>query len=313
MQNAILKERTKELIMKSLLKWTWLVVGSLLPGGCAMAATEPPKTEPDPKPKLIMLGTGAGNPSMIRNNSCTWLNTRHGAYLIDAGGPVAASIIRKKLDFNLIRAVFITHMHEDHFGGLTGFLKNRMVKYGPFTKKSLWKGYWPEVWLPDPDAPEAFDRLMAIQFRGEQRDRIKYRVIKPGLFYDDGFLKVTAIPNRHMPWKGQFLPSYSFLMEFEGRKLLFTGDLTADFSDFPVEAAKDADLVVCEFTHYHFYERKKPEALQKIRPGMLLFNHVAGKNEAYFPELAKQLNYPAAVAKDGDEFEIPDRKGNGAK
>ncbi len=239
---------------------------------------------------------------MDRNNTCTWLDTRHGAYLIDAGGPVTASIIRKGLDFNLIRAVFVTHMHEDHFGGLTSFLKNRMVPYGPYNLAPRWRGFWPEVWLPDPDAPEAFDRLMAIQFRGTQRDRIKYRVIEPGRFYDDGFLKVTAIPNRHFEWKGQYLPSYCFLMEFEGKKLLCTGDLSEDFSDFPVEAAKDADLVLCEFTH--FDPEKCRDLLAGIRPGKLVFNHVAKKNEDYFPELAKQLNYPAAVAKDGDEFDF---------
>ena len=50
--------------------------------------------------ELITLGTGGGNPSMTRNNTCTWLNTRNGAYLIDAGGPVSAAIRRKKLNFN---------------------------------------------------------------------------------------------------------------------------------------------------------------------------------------------------------------------
>ena len=259
-------------------------------------------TESDRTAELITLGTGGGNPSMTRNNSCTWLNTRHGAYLIDAGGPVAASIIRKKLDFNLIRAVFITHMHEDHFGGLTSFLKNRMVPYGPYNLAPHWRGFWPEVWLPDPDAPEAFDRLMAVQFRGTQRDRIKYRVIEPGVFFDDGFLKVTAIPNRHFEWKGQYLPSYCFLMEFDEKKLLCTGDLAADFSDFPAEAAKDADLVLCEFTH--FDPEKCRDLLAGIRPGKLVFNHVAKRNEAVFPEFSRDFDYPMFVAKDGDEFEF---------
>ena len=252
--------------------------------------------------KIITLGTGAGNPSMIRNKSCTFLETSGGAYLIDAGGPVSAEIIRKGLDFNRIRAVFITHMHEDHFGGLTSFLKNRMVPNGPYNRADRWLGFWPEVWLPDPDAPEAFDRLMAIQFRGAQRDRIKYRVIRPGLFYDDGNLKATAIPNRHFHWKDGFLPSYCFLLEAEDKKLLCTGDLAADFSDFPVEAAKDADLVLCEFTHFDL--QKCQALLRAIRPGKLVFNHVAGRNEALFPEFSASFDYPMFVAKDGDEFEF---------
>ena len=252
--------------------------------------------------KLITLGTGAGNPTLIRHNSCSFLETSNGSYLIDAGGPVSASIIRKGLDFNAIRAVFITHMHEDHFGGLTSFLKNRMIPNGPYNRADRWRGFWPEVWLPDPDAPEAFDRLMAIQFRGTQRDRIKYRVIQPGLFYDDGYLKATAIPNRHFKWNDLYLPSYCFLFEAEGKKLLCTGDLSADFSDFPVEAAKDADLVLCEFTH--FDPENCRNLLGKIRPGKLIFNHVAGRNEAVFPEFSKNFDYPMFVAKDGDEFEF---------
>ena len=252
--------------------------------------------------KLITLGTGGGNPSMTRNNTCIWLNTCNGAYLIDAGGPVSAAIIRKGLDFNRIRAVFITHMHEDHFGGLTSFLKNRMVPNGPYNRADRWLGFWPEVWLPDPDAPEVFDRLMAIQFRGTQRDRIQYRVIEPGVFYDDGNLKATAIPNRHFHWKDGFLPSYCFLLEADGKKLLCTGDLAADFSDFPVEAAKDADLVLCEFTHFDL--QKCQDLLRAIHPGKLVFNHVAGRNEAVFPEFSASFDYPMFVAKDGDEFEV---------
>lgn len=253
--------------------------------------------------KIITLGTGAGNPSLIRNCSSTYLEFGGRGYLIDAGGPVTANFVRNKIDINCIRAVFLTHMHEDHFGGLTGFLKNRMVDgpYCPFMRPD-WQGFWPEVWLPQQDAIEAFDNLMKVQFRGYQRQRIIYRLVTEGAFYDDGFLKVTAIPNHHFRWRGEMLPSFCYLMEAEGKKVLFTGDLAADLHDFPTEAAKDADIVFCEYTHFNPFERV--EYFKNIKPGKLVFYHVAGANEAKHPEFAALLDYPSVVAKDGDIFEV---------
>ncbi len=252
--------------------------------------------------KLYTLGTGAGNPSMTRDNSCTFLQTSKYAYLIDAGCHVSSKIIRKGLDFNDIKAVFITHMHEDHFGGLTSFLKNRMAKYSPYTRPGKWKGFWPEIWMPDADGIKAFDMLMNVQFRGQFREKIIWKLIKTGPFYDDGHLKVTAIPNKHFKVNDEYLPSYCFLFEVEGKKILFTGDLRNDLSDFPVEAAKDADLVLCENTH--FLPIRHLDLFKKIRPGKLVFNHVSGRNEKQFPEVKKAVDYPVFIAKDGDVFEI---------
>ena len=250
--------------------------------------------------KLITLGTGAGNPSMTRNNSASYLETAHGGCLIDAGAPVAASMIRKGIDFNGIRAVFITHLHEDHFGGLSGFLNNRMRPR--VRESSQWRGFWPEVWLPTEEAITIFKQLMNLERHGVSDDQIIYRVIRPGLFYDDGYLRVSAIPNLHCIWHGKILPSYCFVLEAEGKKLVCTGDLSHDCSDFPVKDAADADIVLCELTHIH------PEVgmkyFKQIKPGKLVFNHVAERYEKLFPEFLKELDYPAAVAKDGDEFEL---------
>lgn len=249
--------------------------------------------------KLSTLGTGAGNPSKTRKNTAHILTTPNGDYIIDAGAHLTSSMVQKDIDANNVRAVFISHMHEDHFGGLTSFLKNRMKD--SLRKNPAWK-IRPDVWFPDADALEPYEKLMAIQFRGRNKDMINFRVIKPGVFFDDGYLKVTAIPNRHIPWEDGFLPSYCFVFEAEGKKLVYTGDLALDCSDFPVEAAANADICISELTH--FDPIKEIKYFQKINPRKLVFTHVAESRAKLMPEFRKLIKYPVIVANDGDDFEL---------
>ena len=70
------------------------------------------------------LGTGHGNSTLSRFNSSTLYETVDGRlYLIDAGAPVEALIRRKGFKLRNLRATFVTHMHDDHAGGLTGLMK----------------------------------------------------------------------------------------------------------------------------------------------------------------------------------------------
>lgn len=125
--------------------------------------------------KIITIGTGAGNPTKTRNSSMNVLSTANGEYIIDAGISVNVSLVRNDIDINNVRAVFISHMHEDHFGGLTSFLKDRMRDI--LRKNPNWK-IIPDVWFPDADAIDAYDKLMAIQYRGKNTDMVNFRVIK---------------------------------------------------------------------------------------------------------------------------------------
>ena len=94
--------------------------------------------------KIITLGTSHGDPTVERFNCSTLLDIPdYGGILIDAGTPVLGLLIRKNYPLENLRAVFITHMHQDHFGGLPDILKY-WVKRLPADRKL-------KIFLPEND------------------------------------------------------------------------------------------------------------------------------------------------------------------
>ena len=72
--------------------------------------------------KVIPLGTSSGKPTLKRNVSATAV-VRSGEWLLfDCGEGTQTQIQRAGLSPNRLTAIFITHLHGDHFNGLAGLL-----------------------------------------------------------------------------------------------------------------------------------------------------------------------------------------------
>jgi ribonuclease Z len=72
--------------------------------------------------KVIPLGTSSGKPTLRRNVSATAM-VRDGEWLLfDCGEGTQTQISRAKLNPSKLTAIFITHLHGDHFNGLAGLL-----------------------------------------------------------------------------------------------------------------------------------------------------------------------------------------------
>ena len=72
--------------------------------------------------RVIPLGTSSGKPTLKRNVSALAV-AREGEWLLfDCGEGTQTQIIRAGLSASRLSAIFITHLHGDHFNGLAGLL-----------------------------------------------------------------------------------------------------------------------------------------------------------------------------------------------
>jgi hypothetical protein len=117
-----------------------------------------------------------------------------------------------------------------------------------------------------------------------------------GVVFDDGTLKVTAIPTQH------HVPSYSFLLEAEGQRILFTGDLKHPSVDFPKVEGR-VDLAVCEGAH--FLVTDYLPVWEGMDIGQIAIHHYVNRNVAHILKIQKELApMPVTMVADGMEIRL---------
>jgi ribonuclease Z len=79
--------------------------------------------------KLTFLGTSAGKPTKERALTATALEfEQHNRwYLFDCGEATQFQLLHSKLSIGKLEAIFITHLHGDHFYGLAGLLASKKM------------------------------------------------------------------------------------------------------------------------------------------------------------------------------------------
>lgn len=245
------------------------------------------------KESIAFLGSSHGDPSLTRFCSSSLYQIGDTNILIDAGEPVSALLIRHGIKPSSLDAVFLTHMHVDHANGL-GSLYCQILKY-PNRRV--------EIFLPDPAAIEPFLNWNRAMFNYELNDKyLTVSAIVPDFCWNRNGITVRAIPTDHM--SAVHAPSYAFSIETPQSRILHTGDLSADFHDFPLQNSGPVyDLCICEATHMRKHPEVLVEKLKKAPIRKLVFNHIGpswtdGKEDS-LRELAADLPYETLIAYDG--------------
>ena len=82
--------------------------------------------------KLTVLGSGTSVPHPDRASSTHWLQTSGGSLLLDISADAAHRMAQEGLDWPNLDAIWVSHFHLDHLGGLPAFLFG--TKWAPQTQ-----------------------------------------------------------------------------------------------------------------------------------------------------------------------------------
>lgn len=149
--------------------------------------------------EILILGSGAATPTFNRNCSAQYLTICGTQVLIDCGESTQNQIRKYHKKFQTIKAIFISHLHGDHFFGLPGLISTMHLcgRTEPLT-----------VYAPK-GAREALMLLFEVSGT-ELRFELTINeidTIEPVEIHRDKNFRVVAFPLHHS------LPTYGFVFE----------------------------------------------------------------------------------------------------
>lgn len=244
--------------------------------------------------KIHFLGTASGTePIKGMHHTCFCIEAGDYVYWFDAGENCSRNAHLSGIDLLSVRAVFISHTHMDHVGGLGNLLWNirKLTTISPrrppdkkinlfIPNLCSWAGILQMLKCAEGNFKCDFD--------------IAVDQTVDGIIYEDETIKVKAYHNHHLQedeYEGWL--SFSYLIEVEGKKILFSGDVR-DMHDLDDALSNGCDILLVETGHHKLAdicEYAKTKNIGKIifiHHGREIINDLNGAEE-------KLLSFPCEV------------------
>lgn len=246
--------------------------------------------------RVTVVGCGDAFGSGGRLNTCYHVEDALGCYLIDCGASTMIGLDREGLDANRVGAIYISHLHGDHFAGLVWWLLHAhyvVKRTAPLT-------------VVGPAGIEArfiaaAEALFAGSTKVARRFDMRFLEISAGAPLSADGRTITAFEVVHP----SAAPSHALRIEAAGKVISFSGD--TEWTDALIPCAQGADLMLMECygfdaeVSYHMNWRTIERQLPRLDARRVMLTHMNREMLAH----AAKIDHPRVlVAADGLKLEI---------
>ena len=208
------------------------------------------------RPTVVLVGTGFPRPDPAASGPATAVVVGSRVFLFDAGPGIQRALSAARLPINGVTALFVTHLHSDHTLGLPDLILNSWVMgrhsplpaYGP-PGLSAMTSHILAAWTEDTRV-----RVEGLEHLRPVTPQVRVHEIAPGVVYDSGGVRVTAVAVPH----GALRHAFAYRLDAGGRSVVISGDTRP--SPALERLSAGADVLVHEV---YASEKLRPEP----RPG----------------------------------------------